>query len=70
MATAQHGSAPADEAVGVLVLRVWREAGGASGFRARIIASTANNSEDTLAVVADVDKALDVVRSWLLAQDG
>jgi len=49
---------------GVLLLRVWTEEEGPS-FRARISSVGADSSEQAVAVAADVERAIEMIRDWL-----
>ena len=49
---------------GVLLLRVWTEDEGAR-FRARISSLAADSSEQAVAVAADVERAIEMIRDWL-----
>ncbi len=49
---------------GVLLLRVWTEESGAR-FRARISSLGADSSDQEVAVAADPERAIEMVRRWL-----
>ena len=56
---------------GVLVIRVWHEAGAANGFRARVIFGAADDpaAETSFAIVRNPDEVIDAVRRWLATMD-
>ena len=49
---------------GVLLLRVWTEERGAT-FRARISSVGADSSDQEVAVAADPERVIEMVRDWL-----
>jgi hypothetical protein len=52
---------------GVLVIRVWHEAGAGDGFRARVIFGTGDDSiaETNFVIARDAAEVLDLVQNWL-----
>lgn len=54
---------------GVLVIRVWHEAGAGDGFRARVIFGTGDDSiaETNFVIASDAAEVLDLVQNWLAA---
>jgi hypothetical protein len=49
---------------GIMVIRVWSEAGRADAFRARLTYGT-DDDDSRSTVFADADDALESVRAWL-----
>jgi hypothetical protein len=49
---------------GVLLLRVWTEEAG-ERFRARISSLGADSSDQAVAVAADPDRVIEMIRDWL-----
>lgn len=55
---------PSPQAVGVLVLRLWRDEGG--HLRARITARLdVEDSEEFVSTAASPDEILEIVRAWI-----
>ena len=56
---------------GVLVIRVWHEAGAANGFRARVIFGAGDDpaAETSFAIARNPDEVIDAVRRWLATMD-
>jgi hypothetical protein len=52
---------------GIMVIRVWTEAGAANGFRARLTFGRPEGEETRSVVSADVDDVVESVREWLSA---
>jgi hypothetical protein len=53
-----------DSRSGVLLLRVWTEEAGGR-FRARINSLGSDSSDQAVAVAADPDRVIEMVRDWL-----
>jgi hypothetical protein len=62
MNDASHSSAPPNS--GIMVIRVWNEAGTPSGFRARLTFG-AGDGDSRSTVSADADDVVESVREWL-----
>ena len=62
MNDASHSAAPPNS--GIMVIRVWNEAGTPSGFRARLTFG-AGDDESRSTVSADADDVVESVRAWL-----
>jgi hypothetical protein len=57
---------PSSERTGVLVLRVWIEAGPENGIRARITAENELGSRDRISVIAgSVEQVIEFVEQWV-----
>jgi hypothetical protein len=57
---------PPSERTGVLVLRVWIEAGSESGLRARITTENELGSQERVSVVAGtVEQVVEFVEQWV-----
>ena len=57
---------PPSERTGVLVLRVWIEAGSESGFRARITVEDELGSHERVSVIAgSIEQVVEFVERWL-----
>ena len=56
---------------GVLVIRVWHEAGAADEFRARIIFGVGDDpaAETSFVIARNPDEVIDAVRRWLATMD-
>ena len=56
---------------GVLVIRIWHEAGATNGFRARIIFGAGDDpgAETSFAIARNPDEVIDAVRRWLATMD-
>src|SRR5438034_4317192 len=56
---------------GVLVIRVWHEAGAANGFRARIIFGAGDDpaAETSFTIARNPDEVIAAVRRWLATMD-
>ena len=58
---------PRPEPAAVLVLRVWREADGSNGLRARIMYTPEAGKPVTRAVAGTVDDVCGAVRDWIVS---
>jgi len=56
---------------GVLVIRVWHEAGAANGFRARIIFGAGDDpvAETSFTIARSPDEVIEAVWHWLTTMD-